>query len=156
MKAHSHPVTRGRPVSHVGRDAKYLLHIDRYALSSRIVPVRRPAAVIPAASRLPRPQAAKLSFRVRTHSIAEAYLSIEPSFVLSFFDMAAVDAKIPGAKFFFEGESGRNTRGLLRLIILCTIAAAAVASRLFSVIRFESIIHECMTNTMELAWAIQD
>lgn len=44
---------------------------------------------------------------------------------------------------FFEGETGRNTRGLLRLIILVTIAAAAVASRLFSVIRFESIIHEC-------------
>ncbi|KAK3670599.1 oligosaccharyl transferase stt3 subunit [Recurvomyces mirabilis] len=43
---------------------------------------------------------------------------------------------------FFKGETGRNTRGLLRLIILCTIAAAAVASRLFSVIRFESIIHE--------------
>ncbi|OCL11937.1 glycosyltransferase family 66 protein [Glonium stellatum] len=38
--------------------------------------------------------------------------------------------------------TGRNTRGLLRLIILCTIAAAAVSSRLFSVIRFESIIHE--------------
>merc|ERR1711939_1194011 len=46
------------------------------------------------------------------------------------------------AAFFFQGETGRNTRGLLRLIILCTIAAAAVASRLFSVIRFESIIHE--------------
>jgi len=46
------------------------------------------------------------------------------------------------AKMFFQGETGRNTRGLLRLIILCTIAAAAVASRLFSVIRFESIIHE--------------
>ncbi|KAK5691424.1 oligosaccharyl transferase stt3 subunit [Elasticomyces elasticus] len=46
------------------------------------------------------------------------------------------------AKAFFQGETGRNTRGLLRLIILCTIAAAAVASRLFSVIRFESIIHE--------------
>ncbi|KAF1986184.1 glycosyltransferase family 66 protein [Aulographum hederae CBS 113979] len=44
--------------------------------------------------------------------------------------------------FFFQGESGRNTRGLLRVIILCTIAAAAVSSRLFSVIRFESIIHE--------------
>lgn len=44
--------------------------------------------------------------------------------------------------FFLQGETGRNTRGLLRLIILCTIAAAAVASRLFSVIRFESIIHE--------------
>ena len=36
---------------------------------------------------------------------------------------------------FLKGSSGRNTRGLLRLIILCTIAAAAVASRLFSVIR---------------------
>jgi len=38
--------------------------------------------------------------------------------------------------------TGRNTRGLLRVIILCLIAAAAVSSRLFSVIRFESIIHE--------------
>ncbi|KAK4695481.1 dolichyl-diphosphooligosaccharide---protein glycosyltransferase, partial [Lecanoromycetidae sp. Uapishka_2] len=36
---------------------------------------------------------------------------------------------------FLKGDSGRNTRGLLRLIILCTIAGAAVASRLFSVIR---------------------
>ena len=45
---------------------------------------------------------------------------------------------------FFEGETGRNTRGLLRLITLCFIAAAAISSRLFSVIRFESIIHECM------------
>lgn len=44
---------------------------------------------------------------------------------------------------FLRGETGRNTRGLLRLIILVTIAAAAIASRLFSVIRFESIIHEC-------------
>ncbi|KAI4134410.1 MAG: hypothetical protein LQ347_001552 [Umbilicaria vellea] len=43
---------------------------------------------------------------------------------------------------FLKGNTSRNTRGLLRLIILCTIAAAAVASRLFSVIRFESIIHE--------------
>lgn len=43
---------------------------------------------------------------------------------------------------FFEGETGRNTRGLLRLIILVFIAAAAISSRLFSVIRFESIIHE--------------
>jgi dolichyl-diphosphooligosaccharide--protein glycosyltransferase len=33
-----------------------------------------------------------------------------------------------------KGSSGRNTRGLLRVIILCTIAAAAVSSRLFSVI----------------------
>ncbi|KAE8351232.1 Oligosaccharyl transferase STT3 subunit-domain-containing protein [Aspergillus coremiiformis] len=41
-----------------------------------------------------------------------------------------------------QGSTGRNTRGLLRIIILLTIAAAAVSSRLFSVIRFESIIHE--------------
>ncbi|KAJ5449779.1 Dolichyl-diphosphooligosaccharide--protein glycosyltransferase subunit stt3 [Penicillium daleae] len=41
-----------------------------------------------------------------------------------------------------KGSSGQSTRGLLRIIILITIAAAAVASRLFSVIRFESIIHE--------------
>ncbi|KAK5129262.1 oligosaccharyl transferase stt3 subunit [Meristemomyces frigidus] len=53
----------------------------------------------------------------------------------------AVDTQNP-TDFFFKGETGRSTRGLLRLIILCTIAAAAVASRLFSVIRFESIIHE--------------
>ncbi|KAL1583677.1 hypothetical protein WHR41_07540 [Cladosporium halotolerans] len=56
--------------------------------------------------------------------------------------MAADSASSGSADFFFKGESARNTRGLLRLIILCTIAAAAVASRLFSVIRFESIIHE--------------
>jgi dolichyl-diphosphooligosaccharide--protein glycosyltransferase len=43
---------------------------------------------------------------------------------------------------FFKGSTGRNTRGLLRITILSLIAAAAVASRLFSVIRFESIIHE--------------
>ncbi|OJI97777.1 hypothetical protein ASPVEDRAFT_37205 [Aspergillus versicolor CBS 583.65] len=41
-----------------------------------------------------------------------------------------------------KGSSGRSARGLLRIIILVTIAAAAVSSRLFSVIRFESIIHE--------------
>lgn len=35
---------------------------------------------------------------------------------------------------FLKGETSRNTRGLLRLIVLCTIAGAAVASRLFSVI----------------------
>ncbi|KAI1304698.1 glycosyltransferase family 66 protein [Xylaria venustula] len=39
---------------------------------------------------------------------------------------------------------GKNesTKTLLKVIILAIIAAAAVASRLFSVIRFESIIHE--------------
>ncbi|KAF4625867.1 hypothetical protein G7Y89_g12298 [Cudoniella acicularis] len=43
---------------------------------------------------------------------------------------------------FLKGSTGRNTRGILRLSILVLIAAAAIASRLFSVIRFESIIHE--------------
>jgi dolichyl-diphosphooligosaccharide--protein glycosyltransferase len=62
----------------------------------------------------------------------------------------AVDTSgpVPGADFFFRGESGRNTRGLLRLIILCTIAAAAISARLFSVIRFESIIHECQSSQL--------
>lgn len=36
---------------------------------------------------------------------------------------------------FFKGSTGRNTRGLLRLTILSLIAGAAIASRLFSVIR---------------------
>ena len=44
--------------------------------------------------------------------------------------MAVVESVDP----FLRGNIGRNTRGLLRLIILCTIATAAVASRLFSVI----------------------
>ncbi|RAL61539.1 hypothetical protein DID88_009578 [Monilinia fructigena] len=43
---------------------------------------------------------------------------------------------------FFQGSTGKNSRGVLRIVILCLIAGAAVASRLFSVIRFESIIHE--------------
>jgi dolichyl-diphosphooligosaccharide--protein glycosyltransferase len=47
------------------------------------------------------------------------------------------------SEVFFKGESGQSTRALLRVIILLTIAGAAVTSRLFSVIRFESIIHEC-------------
>ncbi|KAK6383549.1 oligosaccharyl transferase stt3 subunit [Exophiala oligosperma] len=43
---------------------------------------------------------------------------------------------------FLHGSMSKNTRGLLRIIILLTIAGAAVSARLFSVIRFESIIHE--------------
>ncbi|PQE09833.1 Dolichyl-diphosphooligosaccharide-- glycosyltransferase subunit STT3 protein [Rutstroemia sp. NJR-2017a BBW] len=35
---------------------------------------------------------------------------------------------------FFQGSTGKNTRGVLRIVILCLIAAAAIASRLFSVI----------------------
>ncbi|KAK3487347.1 ribosomal protein L35-like protein [Neurospora crassa] len=37
---------------------------------------------------------------------------------------------------------GDSTRTLLRVIILLLVAGAAISSRLFSVIRFESIIHE--------------
>lgn len=39
---------------------------------------------------------------------------------------------------FLKGATGRNTRGLLRIIILVFIAAAAVSSRLFSVISRDS------------------
>ncbi|KAJ5986898.1 Dolichyl-diphosphooligosaccharide--protein glycosyltransferase subunit stt3 [Penicillium sp. IBT 35674x] len=51
-------------------------------------------------------------------------------------------AKFSSLDVLLKGSSGQSTRGLLRIVILLTIAAAAVASRLFSVIRFESIIHE--------------
>ncbi|KAM0564395.1 hypothetical protein ACHAPJ_000608 [Fusarium lateritium] len=40
------------------------------------------------------------------------------------------------------GVTGTNTRTVLRVVILLFIAGAAISSRLFSVIRFESIIHE--------------
>jgi len=59
-------------------------------------------------------------------------------FVLSLAIMAVSTPLDP----FLRGNTSKNTRGLLRIIILCTIAAAAVSARLFSVIRFESIIHE--------------
>lgn len=41
-----------------------------------------------------------------------------------------------------EGVTAPNVRTLLRVVILFFIAGAAISSRLFSVIRFESIIHE--------------
>ncbi|EWC44905.1 dolichyl-diphosphooligosaccharide--protein glycosyltransferase subunit stt3 [Drechslerella stenobrocha 248] len=46
------------------------------------------------------------------------------------------------ASFFKDPASTQNIRGILRVVILLTIAAASISSRLFSVIRFESIIHE--------------
>ena len=39
-------------------------------------------------------------------------------------------------------ETKRNAASLLRVVILILIAGAAVSSRLFSVVRYESIIHE--------------
>jgi dolichyl-diphosphooligosaccharide--protein glycosyltransferase len=39
-------------------------------------------------------------------------------------------------------QSSDNIQALLKVLILATIAGAAISSRLFSVIRFESIIHE--------------
>jgi dolichyl-diphosphooligosaccharide--protein glycosyltransferase len=39
-------------------------------------------------------------------------------------------------------EAINNTESLLRFVILGLISGAAVASRLFAVIRFESVIHE--------------
>lgn len=51
-----------------------------------------------------------------------------------FFSPLAIMADAP-VDVLLKGSSGRNIRGLLRIIILVTIAAAAVSSRLFSVIR---------------------
>ncbi|EFP80746.2 uncharacterized protein PGTG_06702 [Puccinia graminis f. sp. tritici CRL 75-36-700-3] len=39
-------------------------------------------------------------------------------------------------------QTNRNVLAFLRLVIVCLIAGAAVSSRLFAVIRHESIIHE--------------
>ena len=39
-------------------------------------------------------------------------------------------------------ETRQNVASLLRMVILFLIAVAAVSSRLFSVVRYESIIHE--------------
>ena len=47
------------------------------------------------------------------------------------------------ADVLVELGQNKNVKTLLRAVILCLIAGAAVSSRLFSVIRFESIIHEC-------------
>lgn len=40
-------------------------------------------------------------------------------------------------------ETIETIQSFLRTVILCLIAGAAVASREFAVVRFESIIHEC-------------
>lgn len=51
---------------------------------------------------------------------------------------------------YLKGETGRKTRNFLKIIILCSIAAAAVSSRLFSVIRKLPIAQ------IKLAASIQD
>jgi len=42
----------------------------------------------------------------------------------------------------FSPETVKNTASLLRIAVLVSISGAAIASRLFSVVNFESIIHE--------------
>ncbi|KAI1776512.1 glycosyltransferase family 66 protein [Hypoxylon cercidicola] len=54
----------------------------------------------------------------------------------------ATDASSSPVDMLVNVGKNQSTKTLLRVIILCFIAGAAVASRLFSVIRFESIIHE--------------
>jgi hypothetical protein len=44
-------------------------------------------------------------------------------------------ATMAALEHFLQGNSSKSTRGLLRIIILLTIAAAAISARLFSVIR---------------------
>ncbi|OTB03115.1 glycosyltransferase family 66 protein [Hypoxylon sp. CI-4A] len=54
----------------------------------------------------------------------------------------ATDASLTPVDLLVNVGKNQSTKTLLRALILFFIAAAAVASRLFSVIRFESIIHE--------------
>ncbi|KAI0906381.1 STT3 subunit of Oligosaccharyl transferase [Ustulina deusta] len=55
---------------------------------------------------------------------------------------AAQGASSQATELLVSLGKNESTKTLLKVIILAIIAAAAVASRLFSVIRFESIIHE--------------
>jgi hypothetical protein len=73
-------------------------------------------------------------------SYCDAASRATPSFFTTFLSANMATAE---EGQFLKQATGRNTRGLLRVVILCLIAGAAVSSRLFSVIRFESIIHEC-------------
>jgi hypothetical protein len=67
--------------------------------------------------------------------------------------MASVgNSALSGIEPFLKGDSGRNTRGLLRVIILCTIAAAAVASRLFSVISEFHPLGVPLDIAMQILW----
>jgi hypothetical protein len=75
------------------------------------------------------------------HELREDDAALSNTFLFTITSLSTMAAAQEGQ--FLKQASGRNTRGLLRVIILCLIAGAAVSSRLFSVIRFESIIHEC-------------
>jgi len=50
-------------------------------------------------------------------------------------------ASLASFRTLLRGESGKKTRGVLKVIILCLIAVAAIASRLFSVISKDSLAH---------------
>ena len=47
----------------------------------------------------------------------------------------------------FSPATVNNTASLLRIVALALISGAAIASRLFAVINFESIIHELCVNS---------
>ncbi len=77
------------------------------------------------------PTSGQLLFQTgRTPSCLRSHSNWHP-FSLS---LLAIMADSP-VDVLLKGSSGRSARGLLRIIILVTIAAAAVSSRLFSVIR---------------------
>jgi len=48
----------------------------------------------------------------------------------------------------------KNTASLLRIVALSLISGAAIASRLFAVVNFESIIHELYVRTPALVMHI--
>ena len=96
-------------------------------------------------SRRPRCRLRSLDGRLNPSSTQSLSCPIFPSSfdaLPSSFVVAAMVTESPMDPLL-RGSTSKTTRGLLRIVILCTIAAAAISARLFSVIRFESIIHEC-------------
>ena len=56
---------------------------------------------------------------------------------------------------FLHGTASKNTRSLLRIIILSTIAGAAIASRLFSVIReWASLLSLHVAHERAVSWSL--
>lgn len=84
---------------------------------------------------------------IRYNDRDENLLFLESFVIQHFAVMAATTAVDP----LFRGTTSKNTRGLLRIIILCTIAAAAISARLFSVIRTSFVLLNVLTPTDELS-----
>lgn len=120
------------PQNRNGRLATYVPGVPR--------PQKRPPCEAPASTPSP-PVSLPFNFALNkppgqdeSHSLITF-----PNWKFDFYFLAIM-AESP-LNVLLKGNTGRNTRGLLRIIILGTIAAAAVSSRLFSVIRMYHQLH---------------